>query len=59
MDFRPVEYRGMVMTEEEIMNLFYFKFRDAPLLRGWMQLEIILLMNTRHYLDVIFLMKSS
>ena len=33
MDFRPVEYRGMVMTEEEILKLFYYKFTETPLLK--------------------------
>ena len=33
MDFRPVEYRGTVMTEEEILKLFYYKFTETPLLK--------------------------
>lgn len=32
MDFRDVEYRGFVKTESEIIELFYFKFMDIPLL---------------------------
>ncbi len=31
-DFRSVEYRGLQKTEEELRNLFYFKFLDIPLL---------------------------
>lgn len=33
MDFRSVEYRGMRMTEEEILKLFYYKFNETPLLK--------------------------
>ena len=32
MNFRAVEYRGFEKTEQEILNLFYFKFQDIPLL---------------------------
>lgn len=32
MRFRDVEYRGFSMTEKEIIELFYFKFTDIPLL---------------------------
>lgn len=32
MDFRDVEYRGFAKTEAEIIELFYFKFQDIPLL---------------------------
>lgn len=32
MDFRDVEYRGFIKTEAEIIELFYFKFMDIPLL---------------------------
>ncbi|MBP3664039.1 MAG: AAA family ATPase, partial [Tyzzerella sp.] len=32
MNFKKFEYRGFVKTAEEIMNLFYFKFPDYPLL---------------------------
>lgn len=59
MDFRAIEYKGIQKTEEELINLFYFKFQNAPLLSRWTQSEIIVLMNTRHYLDVIFRKKSS
>ncbi|MDC7289519.1 AAA family ATPase [Blautia schinkii] len=32
MNFRDVEYRGFVKTESELIELFYFKFMDIPLL---------------------------
>lgn len=32
MNFRDVEYRGFIKTEAEIIELFYFKFQDFPLL---------------------------
>lgn len=32
MNFRTVEYKGFEKTEQEILNLFYFKFQDIPLL---------------------------
>lgn len=32
MDFRDVEYRGFTKKESEIIELFYFKFTDIPLL---------------------------
>lgn len=32
MDFRPVSFRGMTMSEEELIRMFYFKFQDTPLL---------------------------
>ena len=32
MRFRDVEYKGFVKTEKEIIELFYFKFLDIPLL---------------------------
>ena len=32
MDFRDIEHRGVVKKEQEIIELFYFKFMDIPLL---------------------------
>ena len=32
MNFRDVEYRGYTLSEKEIIDLFYFKFLDVPLL---------------------------
>ena len=32
MNFRDVEYRGNSLSEKEIIDLFYFKFLDVPLL---------------------------
>ncbi len=32
MDFRDFEYRGLFKTAEELLNLFYFKFPEQPLL---------------------------
>lgn len=32
LEFGDMEFRGMVKTEAEIVNLFYFKFQDIPLL---------------------------
>lgn len=32
MEFRDVEFQGLVKTENELVNLFYFKFQDIPLL---------------------------
>ena len=32
MNFRDVEYRGCTLSEKEILDLFYFKFLDVPLL---------------------------
>lgn len=31
-DFSPVSFRGMEMTEQELIRLFYFRFQDTPLL---------------------------
>ena len=31
-DFHPVSFRGMTMSEEELIRMFYFKFQDIPLL---------------------------
>lgn len=32
MDFREVQFRGMQLTEEEIIRLFYFHFQETPIL---------------------------
>ena len=32
MNFKDVEYKGFVKTESEIIELFYFKFQDIPIL---------------------------
>lgn len=32
MNFRDVEYKGCTLSEKEIIDLFYFKFLDIPLL---------------------------
>ena len=32
MDFYEVSFKGIVKTEAELVNLFYFKFQDLPLL---------------------------
>lgn len=32
MNFKDVEYKGFTMTEKEILDLFYFKFTEIPLL---------------------------
>lgn len=31
-DFRPVKFRGMEVPEQELIQMFYFKFQDTPLL---------------------------
>ena len=31
-DFKDIEYKGMIRTEEELLKLFYFKFGEVPLL---------------------------
>ena len=31
-DFREISFRGMSLTEEELIRMFYFKFQDTPLL---------------------------
>ena len=31
-DFREISFRGMKMSEEELIRMFYFKFQDTPLL---------------------------
>ena len=31
-DFHPVSFRGMTMSEEDPDRMFYFKFQDIPLL---------------------------
>lgn len=31
-DFRAIEWRGFHKTEEELIQLFYFKFQDTPIL---------------------------
>lgn len=33
MDFKPVEFRGMSISEEELIRLFYDKFYQTPLLK--------------------------
>lgn len=32
MDFAEVEFKGMKLTEQEIIDLFYYKFQEIPLL---------------------------
>ena len=32
MAFKDVEFRGLKLTENELIHLFYFKFQDIPLL---------------------------
>ena len=32
MSFKDVEFRGLKLTENELVHLFYFKFQDIPLL---------------------------
>lgn len=32
MDFRDIDYKGFTMTEAEIIDLFYYKFLEIPLL---------------------------
>ena len=32
-EFKPVGFKGLVKTEEELIHLFYFKFQNAPLLK--------------------------
>lgn len=31
-DFHEISFRGMSLTEEELIRMFYFKFQDTPLL---------------------------
>ena len=31
-DFREISFRGMHLTEEELIRMFYFKFQETPLL---------------------------
>ncbi len=31
-DFKEISFRGMKMTEEDLIRMFYFKFQDTPLL---------------------------
>lgn len=31
-DFKEISFRGMNMTEEDLIRMFYFKFQDTPLL---------------------------
>lgn len=31
-DFRPVKFRGMEISEQELIQMFYFKFQETPLL---------------------------
>ena len=31
-DFKEISFRGMKMSEEELIRMFYFKFQDTPLL---------------------------
>ena len=32
MDFSEIEWKGLKKTEQELIELFYFKFQDVPLL---------------------------
>ena len=32
MDFTEVEFKGMKLTEQELIDLFYYKFQEIPLL---------------------------
>ena len=45
MNFRDVEHRGVVKKEQEIIELFYFKFMDIPRFPEWMQWRSISLMR--------------
>ena len=33
MEFRDIEFRGMRLSEEEVIHLFYDKFYDTPILK--------------------------
>lgn len=33
MEFKEIEFRGMTLTEEDLIQLFYYKFTDTPLLK--------------------------
>lgn len=33
MEFREIEFRGMTLSEEEMIQLFYYKFTETPLLK--------------------------
>ena len=33
MEFRDIEFRGMKLSEEEVIHLFYDKFYDTPILK--------------------------
>ena len=33
MDFKDIEFKGLRKTEDELIQLFYFKFQDIPLLK--------------------------
>lgn len=32
MEFHEIEYRGMKLTEEDLIRMFYFKFQETPIL---------------------------
>ena len=33
MEFKEIEFRGMTLTEEDLIQLFYYKFTETPLLK--------------------------
>ena len=32
MDFKEIRFKGMKLTEEELIQMFYFRFQETPLL---------------------------
>ena len=47
MNFSDVSYKSFVKSESEIITLFYDKFADIPLPRGWMRWRKRLLTRSR------------
>ena len=35
MEFKEIEFRGMTLTEEDLIQLFYYKFTETPLLKTY------------------------
>ncbi len=58
MNFKDVEYNGVVKKESEIIELFYFKFLDIPLLSRMDAVADYFIDEVETLRDLILRMKS-
>ena len=54
LDLTPVEFKGMQLTEEDMIELCYFKFQEIPLLSRMHESKIIFRINMKHFITGIF-----